>query len=198
MNEKKILYIYGWGSNSDSRTGNILRRNLPEGYEVHTFTYNQHDAAEAMAQIRQFISDHDIGLVIGSSLGGFLALLQTGVPRVVVNPCLAPSVELPLIGVPHDIADTYKPFEPLVRNSDLEDNCLVGGLFASDDELLGQRYIPLFDKYYPSHIPFTGTHRLSEENIIHDLIPYLLGEFTTRMQQYDDFMYNADNLDIYD
>lgn len=195
---KNVLYIYGWGSNAESPSGKHLQEHLPSDYVVHTFTYDQTDGEKALQQIRAYVQQHHIDLIVGSSLGGFLALLVRNVPRVLVNPCLSPSAELPLIGVDPAIAQTYLPLEPLVANHDLEDNTLVFALFADEDELLGRRYVPLYDRYYGHRRDFHGAHRLNSQIVRDTVVPFILGEVTTALRQYDDFMYNADNLDIYD
>lgn len=44
---KKILYIYGYGGSAQGSTCTMLRRLVPEGYMVESFTYTQADFAKA-------------------------------------------------------------------------------------------------------------------------------------------------------
>ena len=62
----------------------MLRRLVPEGYMVESFTYTQADFAKARQEILGYIREHGIDLVVGSSLGGFIALTLSGIPRIVV------------------------------------------------------------------------------------------------------------------
>ena len=65
----------------------MLRRLVPEGYMMESFTYTQTDFAKAREEILDYIREHGRDLVVGSSLGGFIALPLNGIPRIVVNPC---------------------------------------------------------------------------------------------------------------
>lgn len=87
----------------------MLRRLVPEGYLVESFTYTQADFSKARQEILGYIREHGIDLVVGSSLGGFIVLTLNGIPRIVVNPCWYPGEVLPLIDVPHEIVHTYAP-----------------------------------------------------------------------------------------
>ena len=51
---------------------------------VESFTYTQADVAKARQEILGYIREHGIDLVVGSSLGGFIALTLSGIPRIVV------------------------------------------------------------------------------------------------------------------
>lgn len=170
---KKILYIYGYGGSATGSTITMLKRLMPERYSVEGFTYTQADCAKARQEILAYIKEHEIDLVMGSSLGAFIALTLTGVPRIIVNPCWLPSVELPKIDAPADLVATYAPFEEGIENP--TDPQLVHAYFADEDELLGDKYIESFNRCYDArhcHRIHSG-HHLSEEGakvIIGELI----------------------------
>ena len=163
---KKILYIYGYGGSAQGSTSTMLRRLVPEGYSVEAFTYTQADCAKAREEILAYIREHDIDLVMGSSLGAFITLTLLGVPRILVNPCWLPSVELPRIGAPAELVATYAPYEEWVQEHiSEEDRPIVHAFFGDRDELFADRYIAHFLQHYPQEqchrIP--SGHHLSEE-----------------------------------
>lgn len=144
----------------------MLRRLVPKGYSVESFTYTQADFVKARKKILDYVREHGIDLVIGSSLGGFIVLTLNGIPRIVVNPCWYPAEELPKIDVPHEIVRTYAPYNHWVEEHiTQEDRPLVHAFFGDHDELFGEKYIARFQRHYPKHqchrIP--SGHHLSEE-----------------------------------
>ena len=160
---KKILYIYGYGGSATGSTVTMLQRLMPEGYSIESFTYTQADCAKAREEIIAYIKEHRIDLVMGSSLGGFITLTLTGVPRIVINPCWKPSEVLPMIGAPAELVATYAPFEEAIEHP--SDPQLVQAYFADTDELLGDKYIERYQRCYDAthchRIP--SSHHLSEE-----------------------------------
>lgn len=144
----------------------MLRRLVPEGCMVESFTYTQTDFAKAREEILDYIREHGIDLVVGSSLGGFIALTLNRIPRIVVNPCWYPGEELPLIDVPHEIVRTYAPHDYWVQEHITEeDRPMVHAFFGDRDELFCEKYIAEFLRHYPQEqyhrIP--SGHHLSEE-----------------------------------
>lgn len=162
---KKILYVYGYGGSATGSTVTMLKRLMPEGYTVEAFTYTQADCAKAREEIFDYIREHEIDLVIGSSLGAFITHTLQGMPRILVNPCWLPSVELPKIGAPAELVATYAPFEQWAEEHAAEDSTHVHAFFADEDELLGDKYVSEFLRHYPEqhcHRIHSG-HHLSEE-----------------------------------
>lgn len=166
--KKKVLYIYGYGGSPMSSTVGKLQQFLPcDKYEVMCFDYPQRDCAAALAFLEEKIKEHNIEVVMGSSLGAFLALcLNVDSKKIIVNPCLVPTVELaklkPLPGKPvptPELIASYGPFESRVF-----DHLPAGShcFMAEHDELLGNTYRPCMEAHLPtSTIP--GTHRLSSD-----------------------------------
>lgn len=170
---KKILYVYGYGGSATGSTVTMLQRLMPEGYSIEAFTYTQADCAKARQEILAYIAEHEIDLVMGSSLGAFITLTLTGVPRIVVNPCWEPSVVLPVLGAPASLVATYAAFEEAIEHP--EDPERVQAYFADADELLGDKYIERYQRHYDAshcHRIVSG-HHLSEAGaraILADLI----------------------------
>ena len=159
---RKILYVHGYNGMPEGYSCNLIKAVLPEGYSIEGVDYDQNDCALARQQILDYIKTHHIDLVIGSSLGGFITLTLSGIPRFVINPCNLPSVELPKIDVPQTLIDTYKPFEPLLDQATDEDRRLVRGFFGDHDELLGDRYVASFDRQFGHWQRIDSGHHLSE------------------------------------
>ena len=160
---RKILYVHGYNGMPEGYSCNLIKSVLPEGYTIEGVDYDQNDCALARQQIFDYIKEHGIDLVIGSSLGGFITLTLTGIKRFVINPCCLPSVELPKIDVPQELINTYKPFEPLLDQASNEDRNLVRGFFGDHDELLGDRYVEFFSQRFGHWQRISSGHHLSLE-----------------------------------
>ena len=160
---RKILYVHGYNGMPEGYSCNLIKSVLPEGYTIEGVDYDQNDCALARQQIFDYIKDHGIDLVIGSSLGGFITLTLSGIKRFVINPCCLPSVELPKIDVPQELINTYKPFEPLLDQACNEDRNLVRGFFGDHDELLGDRYVEFFSQRFGHWQRISSGHHLSLE-----------------------------------
>lgn len=166
---KKVLFVYGYGGSPQSTMCQMFRKFLPKDrFEVVSFVYPQHDCAQAVKYLEQVIEQEHVDMVIGTSLGGFITLvLNTDVPKVVVNPCMRPVEVLPHLTPRPDHPDdvqpspelvaTYEPFErQLFAESHLGEPII--GFFAENDELLGMQYFDNFiAQFGPAHI-IPGSH----------------------------------------
>ena len=129
---KNALYIYGYGSNENSTTKENLQKILGPDWNVDSVYYEQRQPNEAIEYLSNIAENYDA--VIGSSLGGFYTLkIYFNGPRVVINPCMMPSIELPKIGCPLEIAKRFEKFETF------EPNKSVLGMFGNHDELINYR-----------------------------------------------------------
>lgn len=158
----RVLFIYGYGGGTDSTFCRLLRESLPaKHYDVRCYIYSQEDCAAAVAELESIIRREEIELVVGTSLGGFLTLClnyRLGVKRLVINPCMRPSVELPKLQPrpdhPEDKAPapamvaTYAAYEEVVNTPGKHERENVYGAFAENDELLGTRYVNSFRHAY--------------------------------------------------
>ena len=165
---KKVLYIYGYGGSQMSSSVEKLRSALPEDkFEVICWNYPQRECRAAIRFLEQRIKKHHIDIVVGSSLGAFVAMcLKVKCRKIIINPCLVPTMELPklkpLPGKPMptpQLIATYAPYEPRVFDNLPEgSHCFM----AEHDELLSSTYRTQMETHMPvTTIP--GGHRLSEE-----------------------------------
>lgn len=174
---KNILFIYGYGGSPHSRFCTLIREALStDEYNVLCPQYPQEDCCQANDFLHKYIDENNIDLVIGTSLGGFIALiLDTRVPTIVLNPCMVPSVELPKLEPRPDHPDdvrpsaemiaTYKPFEPLAFNKEAIKRRLIVGVFAENDELLEMKYKDEFIDCYDRVRYMPGGHHGNKEAI---------------------------------
>ena len=163
---KNILYIHGLKrgeSSMESRTATILREALnSEEYSVYAPTFPA-DGVRALELAQEIIIEKNIDVVVGSSLGGFTALGLRGIPKIVINPCLRPDIELPKRGNA-GITDSYsKLIGSLWDDISLEDRKETFGIFSDNDELF--TYKDELVKHYFQIIDIKDGHRISEENV---------------------------------
>ena len=163
---KNVLYIYGYGSNENSGTRQSLQNVLGSNYKVESIYYEQLQPNEAIEYLSNYVENNNFAAVIGSSLGGFYALSiwQPDIPTIVINPCMKPSIELPKIGCPAEIAARFKDFEKWDNVKNVKKK--VFGLFGTDDELID--YHCLFGKLFgtDSFSFFSSSHRPTENQLL--------------------------------
>ena len=91
--KKKILYIHGFCSSAQTGTVERLREVL-DICEVHAIDVNHHPV-ESIRRIEEYVAEHDIDLLMGTSLGGYYTLCShVTCPKVAVNPATNPEVML--------------------------------------------------------------------------------------------------------
>lgn len=169
----KILYVYGYGGSPAGSTATTLRRLLPQ-HELFCMDYPQYDGRLAHAMLCHFVKSEQVPLVVASSLGAFLTLAIPDVDRIVINPCMLPTVELPKIRVSRAMCATYAPFERQVMYPDADTARRTVGVFSTRDELLGDRYSGHFASHY-GRIVFTDRcgHKSNVEMLRNDVLPLI-------------------------
>lgn len=86
--QKKVLYIYGYGSSPESSTCVWLKNNLPNA-DVYSFKYEQSDPENSIPYLCSIVEELDIDIIIGSSLGGWYAMHIASIcslPSILINP----------------------------------------------------------------------------------------------------------------
>ena len=173
--KEKILYIYGYGSNPwDSSTKKVVKEVVEElGFSLVSIEYDQEDPDMGLTILEKYIDDHKIKYVIGHSLGGFMTLcLNSDVKKIVINPCMKPSFELPKLGkINKDTLYNYEYLEGWLRSGSdtpwtthLED---VIGFFGDHDELID--FYDSFKKQYPLAYRINSGHRPTKESFTEDI-----------------------------
>ena len=156
-----ILYIHGYNGNMHGNSYIHLAQHS-SWHNLHSIDYDPEQPEQAIQSIKQYVADNQIDLIIGASLGGFLAMHIFGVPRIVVNPCWNPAVELPIVGYTGDTAVYERLLSHLLANINEEESRLCTGCFAASDELLGTRYKSEFEKYFCHTFDISDGHRITD------------------------------------
>lgn len=87
---KKILYIHGFCSSAQTGTVARLRQVLAGICQVHAIDVDHHPAP-SIARIEQYVAEHGIDLLIGTSLGGYYTLCaDVNCIKVAANPATDP------------------------------------------------------------------------------------------------------------
>jgi predicted esterase YcpF (UPF0227 family) len=176
--EMNILYIHGLNSTANSRTYEAIKKEMCGIADVYSIQLSNDlhlfkNFKSNVALVRNTIKSHKINLIIGSSMGGFAASTISGVAKILINPCLHPSIELPkVISITPGEINNYRNYEN-VLNVDQEDRLVTYGLFSTHDELFS--YKKEFEtRYLSNHAEsMTDGHRISVSNVHAKLTPFI-------------------------
>lgn len=186
-NSIRIGYVHGYLGSSNGESYKRLEKYIPEGYELVPLNYDVRNAELSMNSLINLVQEHDINFLIGSSLGGFLVLNMWGFPRIVINPCYHPSVELPKLGASEEFANSFKMFEDdLKKYNDHEERENVTAIFGNKDELLGLKYVEEYKKDFKYLHIVDSEHRISEEGAKF-IMENVLDEKMNQMAAYSEF-----------
>lgn len=175
----KALFIHGFGGSKDSITGKVVASILKEyGIETITETFNLLNVDETLKKIDDIILNNNVHLLLGTSLGGFYTLAYDGlVDKIVINPCMKPSDEIPKLdpNISEETIYDYMNYEDYIFDS--KNNINTRGVFGTKDELFGDKFLVQFKKYYGAENAFTfnGGHHGAEgaEDALRDAIDSL-------------------------
>lgn len=167
----RILYIHGFNSSVNSGTYRKLKNLFPQ-HEWFAENFNLTDVRETRNRIDSVISGSGIDVIIASSLGAFYALgAEAPVSRIVINPCMKPSIEIPKLdsSVPGEVIFAWKEMEKELVEADGEVGRRCFGIFGNHDELFSYR--KYFGELYgetnlgvgKSFLVEGGHHSLSED-----------------------------------
>ena len=182
----KILYVHGYHGNPNGGSFQKLSKYAAEAdfggeqVEMHSIDYDAEHPFESVRALKQYYYENDIDLIIGSSLGGFLAACCDWARRIVVNPCMYPSVELPKIGYAGPVDQYQRMEEHLGYYAEDGDKDLCIACFAEDDEIFGEKYVDDFFTHFEEAYDIPGGHHLSEEGaeiIMKEIAPELIARF---------------------
>ena len=165
---KKALYIPGLGSNDQSRTGQLVKQYLEGRYEVLVKAWNlTSDPEQVLNDISSYVRQSKTNVVIASSLGAFYALgvLPGSVAKILINPCMYPSVEIPkLENIPDRVVEQFKQLENFTySNIDAEARVATFAGFGNDDELFN--YQSEFRRLYGYFTVVQGQHHLPPSSL---------------------------------
>jgi predicted esterase YcpF (UPF0227 family) len=171
---RKILYIHGFNGSAKSEKVSALKAKMPDDTIIAPQFSNDIKDVEANITLANTTARENwIDAVFGTSLGGFTALLVDSVDcvKVVHNPCLRPSIEMPKLT--EVSPETIAVLERLEKKLPLlGDSTQTWGLFAKHDELFS--YKALFDQFYRHEGKWIeGTHYLTVQEMETEVLPLL-------------------------
>lgn len=183
---KTVLYIHGFMSGSNSETAKILS-DLYMRVIVPEVDGNVQNSLE---KINKAIKETKPNIIIGSSLGGYYALLcdSGDIPVLVINPSLFPKEtlkknvgkELTYYSKREDGKQTYTltqkdydmfgNYDAIPKVSEKKDN--LWAICSTKDEVLGNSHIKALESIIPNRITKTDEigHRLDKRFIKSTLI----------------------------
>lgn len=189
MENKRILYVHGFGSSGQSGTVYKIREMLPAS-EVTAPDLPIHPE-EAMALLKETCDSIKPHLIIGTSMGGMYAEMLRGYDRILVNPALRMADTMHEHGMTgkqvfsnprRDGIQEFIVTKTLVKeyramtdrcfaNVDGNERKKVWGLFGDMDTTVNNR--ELFFEHYPQTVGFHGGHRLNDKTLIHAVMPVI-------------------------
>ncbi|HCJ42188.1 MAG TPA: hypothetical protein DHV89_12545 [Ruminococcus sp.] len=124
----KILNLHGYGGSAENAAFAALKAC---GHEVAApqNDYDEVSPQEIIKRMKKLAAAESIGLIVGTSLGGFYAAVlsaQTGLPAVLVNPCLMAFYHLPLLGYKGDITEFIGLFGELAALDTERIHAIIG------------------------------------------------------------------------
>lgn len=180
-----ILYLHGMASSHLSDTAAYLRKYLPEHRIIVPDL--SIDPARSFPIIDRLIQDEKIDLLVGHSLGGFMAQKYAGMKKVLINPCLGTTFfrfflgrnrykhsrydGVPFYVVTPAICAAYKRMERTQFDSlSSADDERTIGLFARYD-LYTRLSAHRFKRHYTHRLFIPGRHFPSEVTVRDYIVP---------------------------
>lgn len=157
----KALFIHGFKGSHNSSTGKVVSKVLSDDFDFIIPDFDLLDVERTLSKIDDICNSEKIKLIVGTSLGGFYTLAYSGfVEKIVLNPCMRPSIELPKLdsSISSDILDEFLDYEDIIFDADNAGN--TRGIFGTKDELFGDKYMKEFKHYYgdKNTYTFSGGH----------------------------------------
>ncbi|MBR4631258.1 MAG: hypothetical protein IKO57_12600 [Treponema sp.] len=184
-----ILYIHGFNGNSQGGTYQALKEfsSRISKCTLHTFQFEKlhTDVPATQRKIEEICREKDINLLVGASLGGFYALVaRIPVRKIAINPCMIPSVEIPLlkdratgeaITLLPSVISNFKKLE----SYDIYSSAY--GIFGKQDETFhfdeNHNFSPLFQRIFHSQkknfVLIDGKHSLEQDELEKGFFPAL-------------------------
>ena len=165
---QKVIYFHGYGSNGNTDTAKNLRSALGADFDVVSPSYNGSLPAEA-ARALQCVCLRDTAahpILVGTSLGGFFANYFSrtlGLPAVIINPSLTPSVSLKKYGEHPDVSNAYAALEAAERRCTTRPARIV--ILGMQDEVLDHAKNGLLLKDVAQIVQIPMGHRVDAAQI---------------------------------
>lgn len=178
---KTVLYIHGFNGNPKGGTfdGLVKYFSTKEDYQVISFPFPKlhTDVEETQKEIERLIEENNVQILIGASLGGFYTLCcKKSVKKIVINPCMIPSVEIPMlkdritgepIHIEEKVLNSWRTLEKFDLPLEFKN---AAGIFGKQDKTFhydeNNNFSPLFKEKFSDKITLIdGVHSLEDEQI---------------------------------
>ena len=189
---KNLLYIYGFNSSAKTSTSARTFKTELVNFNVYTPDYPQEDGEKAYKFLQKYIDENDIDIVVGTSLGGFLALCLKCDYKIIINPACGAGDDIIKIGASIEQMTSYNKIRDLYLWKQHPKKQIA--LFGKYDNLVNYKseYIK---KYGANDVYDINTeHHLSKEDINNYVFPYVRKFFE---KQYFKKQYNMKSLTTY-
>jgi esterase/lipase len=168
---KNLLYIYGFNSSAKTSTSARTFKTELVNFNVYTPEYPQEDGEKAYKFLQKYIDENDIDIVVGTSLGGFLALCLKCDYKIIINPACDAGDDIIKIGASIEQMTSYNKIRDLYLWKQHPKKQIA--LFGKYDNLVNYKseYIK---KYGANDVYDINTeHHLSKEDINNYVFPYV-------------------------
>lgn len=158
--KKVAVFVHGFNGSHNSSTGKAVQEYLSHfNIDVILDDFNLLSPTETLKKIDELVSENNAVMLIGISLGAFYTLAYYSMPKIVINPCMFPSKEIPKLdnSIDENIVSEWKSLESKMYDIiDWEDRKYTVGLFADNDELFS--YKDFFKETYGQTVSIPGGH----------------------------------------
>lgn len=164
----RALYIHGYNGSgySGKAINNMVRYYISDDVRVFTEKFNKNPEI-AIRQAKDIVDNCGIDCIIASSYGAFIALQIKNVSKILINPCLYPSIELPKIDANFSFVNECKIIENSMNFE--QDKDKIYAIFSTNDELFS--YKNEFKNCETFSI--NAKHKLTDFDIHNYLMPIL-------------------------
>lgn len=183
MTKKNILYVHGFRSSGSGDTARMIREVFPEDTVISP-DFDLEDPELTAQTFYDVLDTVKVDLIIGSSLGGYWALLFAkthGIPSLVFNPSLTPEANLAKYEVP-GLCENYDALAGSFRNAmEFDAPCIV--VQGSNDTVIPPATQPvelldvckLVETDWEHRVPDTKESRTLIKRLVDELFDAIIG-----------------------
>ena len=180
-----VLYLHGMASSHESEIGNAIKKYMPDVDVLIPDISVNPDIA--FPQIDKVLAEQKVDVIVGHSLGGFMAQKYRGYKKVMVNPCFGTMFfrlfrgknkykharfdGCPYFVVTDEICRKYRQLEH-TQFDDIDEweKVITVGCFANWD-LYTRLACRWFKRHYKRCVEMPGSHFPKEEIVRNFVVP---------------------------
>src|SRR5574344_2828504 len=157
MKRQRGLFIHDCNETRSSGIERAVKNFFAGSIDIITEDFDLLSPENTLEKINVLVPKYDINLLTGISLGAFYVLAYYSMRKIVINPCMFPSVEIPKLRKNtngNSISEWNTIESTMYNNIDGEDRAYTAGLFLQNDEFYSCKKI--FDEKYGQSISIPG------------------------------------------